>query len=85
MTTELPGPLTPEERKLLLALRAIPPSRLRDLLTTLVGELTEFVAEPSCAEMQADGAPCTTSDASCDECRKLTTILEGLRGRLQAG
>jgi hypothetical protein len=78
-------PLSPEEQKLLLALREIPPSRLRDLMTTLIGELTEFVAEPSCAEVQADGAPCAAPDASCDECRKLTTILEGLRGRLQAG
>ena len=78
-------PLSPEEQKLLLALREIPPSRLRDLMTTLIGELADFVAEPSCAEMQADGAPCPTPDTSCDECRKLTTILEGLRGRLQAG
>ena len=77
-------PLSPEEQKLLLALREIPPSRLRELMTTLIGELADFVAEPSCAEVQADGAPCPTSDASCDECRKLTTILEGLRGRLQA-
>jgi hypothetical protein len=78
-------PLSEEEKKLLLALREIPPSRLRDLMTALIGELTEFVAEPSCAEVQADGAPCPTSDVSCDECRKLTSILEGLRGRLQAG
>ena len=78
------GDLTPEEARLLLAMRAIPPSRLRDLLTTLVTELADFVAEPSCAEMQADGAPCAASDASCDECRKLTSILEGLRSRLQA-
>jgi hypothetical protein len=78
-------PLSDEEQKLLLALREIPPSRLRDLMTTLIGELTEFVAAPSCAEEQADGAPCPGSDTSCDECRKLTSILEGLRGRLQAG
>jgi hypothetical protein len=78
-------PLSPEEQKLLLGLREIPPSRLRDLMTTLVGELVDFVAEPGCTEMQADGAPCPSTDASCDECRKLTTILEGLRGRLQAG
>jgi hypothetical protein len=78
-------PLSDEEKKLLLALREIPPSRLRDLMTALIGELTEFVAEPSCAEVQADGAPCPASDVSCDECRKLTSILEGLRGRLQAG
>jgi hypothetical protein len=78
-------PLSPDEQKLLVALREIPPSRLRDLMTTLVSELADFVSEPGCAEMQADGAPCPTTDASCDECGKLTTILEGLRGRLQAG
>ena len=85
MSRETLLPLSAEEEKLLRALREIPPSRLRDLMTTLIGELAEFVAEPSCAEMQADGAPCPAPDASCDECRKLTTILEGLRGRLQAG
>lgn len=78
------GPLTTEEKKLLLALREIPPSRLKDLLTTLVSELADFVAEPGCAEMQADGAPCPATDVACDECRKVTSILEGLRGRLQA-
>jgi hypothetical protein len=84
MTSGALGELSPEEAKLLLALRAIPPSRLRDLLAALVSELVDFVAEPSCAEMQADGAPCPTTEASCDECRKVTSILEGLRGRLQA-
>jgi hypothetical protein len=77
-------PLTLEEQKLVLALREIPPSRLRDLMTALVSELADFVANPQCAEMQADGAPCPTTDVSCDECRKLTFVLEGLRGRLQA-
>ena len=76
-------PLTLEEQKLLLALREIPPSRLRDLMTTLVSELADFVAEPRCAEVQADGAPCPTTDVSCDECRKVALVLEGLRGRLQ--
>ncbi len=84
MTSEALLELSPEEAKLLLALRAIPPSRLRDLLSTLVSELLDFVADPSCAEMQADGAPCPTTEVSCDECRKVTSILEGLRGRLQA-
>ena len=84
MSRETLLPLSPEEEKLLRALREIPPSRLRDLMTTLIGELAEFVAEPSCVEMQSDGAPCPASNVSCDECRKLTTILEGLRGRLQA-
>jgi hypothetical protein len=85
VSPEALSPLPPEETKLVLALRGIPPSRLRDLMTTLVGEIAAFVASPSCAEMQADGAPCASADTSCDECRKLTTLIEGLRSRLQAG
>jgi hypothetical protein len=77
--------LSPEERRLLMALREIPESPLRELFTTLVSELTEFVASPTCAEMQADGAPCTSAEASCDQCQKLEQLLEGLRTRLQAG
>jgi len=75
-------PVSPDERKLLLALREIPPSRLRDLVTTLIGELCDFAAAPGCAEMQADGAPCPTTDVACDECRKVSSIIEGLRSRL---
>ena len=78
-------PLAPEEARLVLALRGIPPSPLRQLIVTLVGELADFAAAPSCAEMQADGAPCAAVDAACDECRKVTSLLEGLRSRLQAG
>ena len=78
-------PLTREEQRLLLALREIPPSRLRDLMTALVSELADFVAAPGCAELQPDGAPCSSAQASCDECRKLTALLEGLRSRLSAG
>ena len=77
--------LRPEERELVAALRAIPPSPLRDRLAQLVSELVAFVAAPACAELQADGAPCTSAQASCDECRKVTALLEGLRSRLQAG
>ncbi len=76
--------LLPEERRLIDALRAIPPSPLRDRLAQLVSELVDFVAAPGCAELQADGAPCTSAQASCDECRKVTALLDGLRSRLQA-
>jgi hypothetical protein len=74
--------LTAEEAKLLGALRAIPRSRLRDLTLTLVSELAEFVARPSCPELQADGAPCPTADTACDECRRVSSLIEGLRTRL---
>ncbi len=77
--------LTADERRLIRALREIPQSPLRDLYTTLVSELTDFVTSPTCAEMQGDGAPCTSAEASCDQCRKLESLLEGLRQRLHAG
>ncbi len=79
------GDLRPEEQRLIGALRGIPPSPLRERLLKLVSELVEFAAAPRCAEMQADGAPCTSSEASCDECRKVTGLLDGLRRRLQEG
>lgn len=77
--------LRPEERRLVEALRAIPPSPLRERFARLITELADFVAAPGCAEMQADGVPCNSAQASCDECRKMTQLLEGLRTRLQAG
>jgi hypothetical protein len=77
--------LRPEERRLIEALRSIPESPLRDRLVQLVSELADFVAAPGCAEMQADGAPCNSAQAACDECRKLTGLLDGLRSRLQVG
>jgi hypothetical protein len=80
-----PEDLRPEERRLVEALRAIPPSALRDRFSLLLSELADFVAAPGCAESQADGAPCNSVQASCDECRKVTDLLEGLRTRLHAG
>jgi hypothetical protein len=82
MSTQALFGLTAEEAKLLGALRAIPESRLRDLAFTLVSELAEFVANPSCPELQADGAPCPTAETACDECRRVSAVLEGLRTRL---
>jgi hypothetical protein len=77
--------LTMEERRLVLALREIPPSPLRESFATLVSELIDFVARPSCAEMQADGVPCPSAETACDECRRVTEILDGLRRRLPEG
>jgi hypothetical protein len=77
--------LRPDELRLVAALRSIPPSPLRDRLSAFVSELADFVAAPTCAEMQADGAPCTSAQAACDECRKMTLLLDGLRTRLQQG
>jgi hypothetical protein len=82
VSATLPDSLTTEEAKVVRALRELPESRLRDLMTTLVTELADFVANPSCPELQADGAPCPTAETACDECRRVSSILEGLRNRL---
>jgi len=78
-------PLRPEERRLVETLRSIPPSPLRERLLALLSELLDFVSQPGCTEMQADGAPCSSAQAACDECHKLTRLLDGLRTRLQDG
>jgi hypothetical protein len=70
------------EWQLLRSLREIPPSPLRDRLTGLLRELTAFVANPGCPEMQADGVPCDDVQMSCDRCRQLLRVLDSLRSRL---
>lgn len=74
--------LSEEERRLVVSLRDIPPSLLRDHFTLLLRELTDFVREPHCAEMQADGVPCPSPRVACDECQQLAFLLDGLRSRL---
>ncbi len=78
-------PLRPEERRLIETLREVPPSPLREHLLALLSELLDFVSQPGCTDMQADGAPCGSAQAACDECHKLTQLLDGLRTRLQDG
>lgn len=73
-----------DEWRLILALRDLPPSPLRDRLWELLRELVAFVQQPACAEMQADGVPCENPQAACDQCLAVTALLEGLRTRLQA-
>jgi hypothetical protein len=74
--------VTPEERRIISALRDLPASPLRDLLGQVMVDLVEFVREPSCPEMQADGVPCASPNADCEECRMLREVLETLRDRL---
>jgi hypothetical protein len=70
--------LTRDERRIVAALRDIPPSPLRDLAQEVISRLVEFVREPRCAELQADGAPCDRSEADCEQCLKLRSIVESL-------
>lgn len=70
--------LTREERRIVAALRDIPPSPLRDLSCEVVNRLLEFVREPRCSYMQADGVPCDRPQADCEQCTKLRSIVESL-------
>jgi hypothetical protein len=73
--------LSAEEWALVSALRAVPDSPLRTRAITLVETLLQFVAEPRCAEVQADGVPCSTVDAQCDQCLHVADLLDELTRR----
>jgi len=77
--------LTDTEWRLIAGLRDIPPSPLRDLMHSMMAELLEYVREPKCAEIQADGVPCETPTADCDQCLKVKQLLLSLRQRVTAG
>jgi hypothetical protein len=68
-----------DERRIISALRDLPPSPLKELLGEVMTRLVEFVREPRCPEMQADGAPCALPDADCEQCRMLKQVLGQLR------
>jgi len=78
--------LSSDEWDLISGLREIPPSPLRDLMKEMMTALVEYVREPKCAEMQADGVPCASPTADCEQCEKVHQLLMTLRhGMTQAG
>lgn len=89
MSTTLHGSLSlaldESEWHLVRSLREIPPSPLRDRMSALIDELVAFVANPGCPEMQADGVPCDDVHVSCDRCRQVIGLLDGLHRRLRNG
>ena len=75
--------LTPEEWDIVSALRQIPPGPARDGLAGLIAELTAYVADPACAESQADGTPCLSVHLSCEQCQQVAAVLDSLRRRVR--
>ena len=73
------------EWKFVSAMRDIPPSPLRDLARELMEELVSYVREPRCGEMQADGVPCESAAADCEQCMKVKDLLVSLRRRISNG
>lgn len=77
-----PVNLNETEWRLIRSLREIPDSPLRDLLEQVLQRLTEFVREPRCFEMQADGVPCDRSEADCEQCMRMKEILTRLSNQV---
>ena len=70
--------LSPAEWRLVCALREVPEGNLKKHVDRLLEELVHFLRDPHCASQQADGVPCVTPEADCDECAKLTEMVDSL-------
>lgn len=75
--------LSKREWDFISALRDIPEGQLKDLLDDLLCRLVAVVHEPSCAQVQADGVPCATPAADCEQCVRVKGVLELLHRELQ--
>jgi len=74
--------LSPEEWKIVMALREIPDSPLRTKVSGLLAELLRFIQQPRCLGMQGDGFPCGTPSTSCEECQHMLKVLDDLAARV---
>jgi hypothetical protein len=74
--------LTPAELRMIITLRDMPESPLRDRVHTLLEELLAFARNPRCHELQADGVPCENPAADCDQCKVVTDMLEAMGRKL---
>ncbi len=73
-----------DEWRLIQALRELPPSALRERLWELLVELIDYIREPRCPELQADGVPCASAHSSCDQCDRVQSLLLRLRDTAEA-
>jgi hypothetical protein len=74
--------LSAEEWRIVMALREIPDSPLRQKVSGLFGELARFVQQPRCLGMQSDGFPCGSPNTSCEECQQMLKVLDDLAARV---
>jgi len=77
--------LNQDEWQLVSGLRDIPLSPLRELMHDLLQALIEYVREPKCPELQADGVPCESAAADCEQCLKVKALLTTLRHGVPRG
>ncbi len=70
--------LTAKEWQLISTLRGIPSSPLRRRVDALLDDLVDFIKEPRCPEMQADGVPCENVHSNCDQCAHAGDMIDSL-------
>jgi hypothetical protein len=75
--------LSDSEWRIIARLREVPESPVRGLLFEFLDQLTDFVREPRCPEVQADGVPCGAVSTDCIECLAVKQMLETLRNSVQ--
>jgi hypothetical protein len=75
--------LTKKEWNFIAAMRDIPPGQLKDLMDDLLTSIIDLTRNPTCVEVQADGVPCATTAADCEQCVKVKGVLETLKHNLQ--
>ncbi len=79
MDTSSPMLLSSRENKILWGLRELPDGALRSMVEEFLLELTTFLRDPHCAQVQADGIPCDDPSADCEQCLKVRELIETLR------
>ena len=67
------------EARLVRDLTEALPVDARTMFFRQLDELLGLIAEPKCAEYQADGVPCPVVGASCEACGRATQWVKDLR------
>jgi hypothetical protein len=67
--------LAADEWELVWDLREVPSGPRKAALMQLLRDIVSFVADPGCAEAQADGVPCSSVSSECAQCRRVDACL----------
>jgi hypothetical protein len=67
------------EEELVRNLKAALPAEARTMFFRQLDELLALLAQPQCAECQADGVPCPQVGVSCEQCGRALLWVRDLR------
>ena len=74
--------VTEREKKILDGLRDLPEGDLKRTTEAFLLELSDQLANPRCADVQADGVPCGEAATDCEKCLTLKQLVQNMRGLL---